>query len=147
MCIPLVLRVTTVTGGRDYSYAVLGSVSCGGGVVNVGICGCMLGVGEGGSFVFGVSCVVCVIGVADGKVRGGVHPLHWLMCSCVLSVCSGWRFVRSRGCFFRVGLGRGGLRVCRREVCCLRLDCESSWFEDVGAEVLCVCGRLLWSCY
>ena len=106
VCIPLMLRVRAIMGEWEYSYVVFGYVSCGDGVVNVGICGCMLGVGEGGSFVSDVSCVVCVIGVADGRVRGGVHPLHWLMCCCVLSVCSGWCFVRLRDCFLRLGLGR-----------------------------------------
>ena len=80
MCIPLVLRVRAVMGGWVYSDGLLGSVCCRGGVVNVGVCGCMLGVGEGDSFVSGVSCVVCVVGVSVGRVRGGVHPLHWLMC-------------------------------------------------------------------
>ncbi len=61
VCIPLlVLRVRDVMEGWEYSDVVLGSVSCGGDVVVVGICGCMLGVGEGGSFVSGASCVVCV---------------------------------------------------------------------------------------
>jgi len=59
-------------------------------------------------------CCVCVLGVADVKVRGGVHPLYWLMCSCVVYVCSGCRFVHLRGCFILVGLGRRGLMVCRR---------------------------------
>ncbi len=86
VCIPLVLRVRAVMVGWGYSYMVLGSVSswgCGG---NVGICGCVLGVGEGGSFDSCVSCVVSVLGVAVGKVLGRVHPLHRLMCSCVLCV-------------------------------------------------------------
>jgi hypothetical protein len=87
VCIPLVLRVRTVMGEWVYSVGLLGSVSCRGGVVNVGVCGCMLGVRKGVSLVSGVSCVVCVVGVSDGRVRSEVHPLHWLMCSCVLSVC------------------------------------------------------------
>jgi len=48
VCIPLVLRVRAVMGGWEYSYAVLGSVSGWVGGVNVGICGCMSGVEEGG---------------------------------------------------------------------------------------------------
>ena len=68
VCIPLVFRVRGVMGGWEYSYVVLGSVSGWGGGVNAGICGCMLSVEEGSLFVSGVSCVVCVLGVADGKV-------------------------------------------------------------------------------
>ena len=72
--------------GGVYSDGLLGSVCCRGVVVNVGVCGCMLGVGKDGSLVSSVSCDVCVVGVSDGRVRGKVHPLHWLMCSCVLVV-------------------------------------------------------------
>lgn len=67
---------------------VLGSVSCWGCGGVVGVFGCVLGVGEGGSFVSGVSCVVWMLGVAFGKVRGRVQTLHWLMCSCLLCVCA-----------------------------------------------------------
>jgi hypothetical protein len=65
---------------------VLGTVSLWGDGRNVGICGCVVGVEEIGSFGFGVSCGVCVLGVAAGKDPGRDHPLHWLMCSCVLWV-------------------------------------------------------------
>ena len=60
MCIPLVLRERAVIGGWEYAYMVLGTVSWGGCGGDVGICGCVWGVGEGGSFDFEVTCVVCV---------------------------------------------------------------------------------------
>jgi len=85
---------------------MMGSVSlwdCGG---DVGICGCVLDDGEDESFGFGVSCVVCVLGLAVGEDLGRVHPLHRMMCSCVLWVCSVCLFVRSRGCFLLLVLGR-----------------------------------------
>ena len=44
---------------------------------NVRICGCVLGVGEGGSFDSDVSCAVCMLGVTVGKDPGRDHPLHW----------------------------------------------------------------------
>ena len=53
-------------GGIVVFIRIVGFCFLWGGVVNVGICGSMLGVGEGGSFVSRVSCVVPVIGVADG---------------------------------------------------------------------------------
>jgi len=64
---------------------------------------------------------VCVLVVAVGEVAGRVHPLHWLMCNCVLLMCSFCLLVLLRGCFFLVGLGIRGLRVCLRDGCCLCL--------------------------
>jgi len=114
VCIPLVLKVRAVIEGWEYSCVVLGFVSlgdCGG---DVGLCGCVWGVAEGGTFGFLVSCVVCVLVVAVGESPGRVHPLHWSMFRCVL-VCSVCLLGRLRGCFLLVDLDLGGLRVCRRD--------------------------------
>ena len=133
MCIPLVLRVRDVIGGWEYSCMVFGSVSlrgCGG---DVGVCGCGWGVGEGGAFSFGVSCDVRVLVAAVGEGPGRVHPLHWLMCSCVVLACSVCLLVRLKGCFFLVDLCMEGLRVCRR---------GSVWF--VCVLVVCVVSLRMW---
>jgi len=66
-----------------------------------------VGVGDGGSFDFGVSCAVCVLAVAVGEGPGRVHPLHWLMCNCVILMCSVCLLVCLRGCFLSVGLDVG----------------------------------------
>ena len=50
--IPPVLKVRAVIGGWEYSCMVLGSASLGGCDGDVGLCGCVWGVGEGGSFGF-----------------------------------------------------------------------------------------------
>ena len=113
MCIPLVLRVRAVIGGREYSCLVLGSGSVGGGGGDVGLCGCVWGVCGRGTFGFWVSCVVYVLVVASGEGPGRVPPLHWLMCICLLA-CTVFRLGRFRGYFMLVGLGLGGLRVYRR---------------------------------
>jgi len=93
---------------------VLGSVylgDCGG---DVGVCGCVGGVGEGGAFGFGVSFDVRVLVAVVEEGPGWVHPLHWLMRSCVLLAWSVRLLVRLRGCLLLVDLCKGGLRMWRR---------------------------------
>ena len=158
VCIPLVLKVRAVIGGWEYSCIVLGSVSLGGCGGDVWLCGCVWGVGEGGSFGFLVSCVVCALVVEFGEGPGRAHPLIWLMCNCVL-LCPLCLLGRLRGCFLLVGLGMGGLRVCRRggvlfvswEFVLLVRVCGRRSFMRLGLVVVfaslsgwvSLCGRLL----
>ena len=93
---------------------ILGSVSLGGCGGDVGVCGCVWRVGEGGAFGFGGSCGVRVLVAVVEEGPGRVHPLHWLMCSCVLLVWSVRLLARLRGCLILVDLCKWGLRVCRR---------------------------------
>ena len=69
VCIPLVLKMRVVIGGWEYSCMVLGSISLGGCGGDVGLCGCVWGVGEGGTFGFWVSCAVCA-GCGDWEGSG-----------------------------------------------------------------------------